>query len=380
MRLIDKLILKDIIGPFLSGLMMFMLLVFTAGSLFQATDMLVKGVPPWTVFKFVMLTMPSIITQTFPMAMLLGGLLAFGRLSADREAVAIFAAGISFPRTLRIVLLVGLIVSITAFLWNDIVVPPASSAMWVVKQEAMEHFAESTNTLSYSFEGKDGQEEFVRVDGGYDARTQSYKRVSIIKYSADKKHKGEPEIVIYCNTAKAKDLKSLNWTYYDGWSMPFIPDKSTGTIDNLMPLYFKETKTLPHEVTLGKSFDEGKMAEVTDPNNKSFKNLQQEIAAERKKGRDVRGLEVDLYGKIALPFASLIFGVVGSALGLNTQRGGGKSVGFGLAIFIVFIYWVFYHSTFVVGKSGGLPPMLASFMADIVGAVVGMILAIRASK
>ncbi len=380
MRLIDKLILKDIIGPFISGLMMFLLLVFTAGSLFQATDMLVKGVPVWTVFKFVMLTMPSIITQTFPMAMLLGGLLAFGRLSADREAVAIFAAGISFPRTLRIVILVGFLVSVVAFLWNDIVVPPASTAMWVVKQEAMEHFAESSNTLSYSFEGKDGQEEFVRVDGGYDARTQSYKRVSIIKYSADKNHKGEPEIVVYCNSARAKDLKSVDWTYYDGWSMPFISDKETGTIDNLIPLYFKELKTLPHQATLGKSFNEGKKAEITDPNNKSFRNLQKEIASDRSKGHDVRGQEVDLYGKISLPFASLIFGIVGSALGMNTQRGGGKSVGFGLAIFIVFIYWVFYHSTFVVGKNGGLPPMLASFLADIVGGFVGVVLAIRASR
>ena len=35
--------------------------------------------------------------------------------------------------------------------------------------------------------------------------------------------------------------------------------------------------------------------------------------------------EVDLYGKIALPMASLVFGIVGAALGLNTQRGGGKA-------------------------------------------------------
>jgi lipopolysaccharide export LptBFGC system permease protein LptF len=51
-----------------------------------------------------------------------------------------------------------------------------------------------------------------------------------------------------------------------------------------------------------------------------------------------------------------------------------------MAIFIVFLYWVFYHSMFVVGKNGGLPPMLASFLADIVGAFVGLVLTVRASR
>ncbi|HLK55892.1 MAG TPA: LptF/LptG family permease, partial [Chthonomonadaceae bacterium] len=87
-----------------------------------------------------------------------------------------------------------------------------------------------------------------------------------------------------------------------------------------------------------------------------------------------------LYGKIALPLASLIFGILGAALGCNTQRGGSRTVGFGMAIFIVFLYYVFYRAMFVVGKNGGLAPMLASFLADIIGAIVGLILAIRASR
>ncbi len=100
---------------------------------------------------------------------------------------------------------------------------------------------------------------------------------------------------------------------------------------------------------------------------------------DKQKGRDTRSKEVNLYGKIALPLASFIFGIVGAALGLTTKRGAGKTVGFGMAIGIVFLYWVFYHSMFVVGTNGGLPPMLASFAADIVGAAVALVLAFRAS-
>lgn len=144
---------------------------------------------------------------------------------------------------------------------------------------------------------------------------------------------------------------------------------------------FKTLKVLPDNASIGKSFNEVMNAQVNDANRLSFNQLRLEIERDRAEGRieEARGEEVDLYGKIALPLASVIFGVVGAALGLNTQRGGSRTVGFGMAIFIVFLYWVFYHAMFVIGKSGGLPPMLASFSADMVGAVVGIWLTLRAS-
>ena len=111
-------------------------------------------------------------------------------------------------------------------------------------------------------------------------------------------------------------------------------------------------------------------------------NSVRRVKQDRKRGRysEARGKEVNLYGKIALPLAAMIFGLLGAALGCNTQRGGSKTVGFGMAVFIVFLYYVFYRSMWVVGQNGGLPPMLASFLADIVGFTIAVVLAVRASR
>ena len=38
MRLVDKLVIKDLIGPFINGLLMFMLLIFAAAYMFPATE------------------------------------------------------------------------------------------------------------------------------------------------------------------------------------------------------------------------------------------------------------------------------------------------------------------------------------------------------
>ncbi len=384
MRLIDRVIVKELIGPFLNGMFMFLMLLFAATYLFPMSEFLVKGVPLWDVLRLVFYSAPSLLTQTFPMAMLLAALLGMGQLSANREIVAIFAAGISFPRAARAVIVMGALVSVAAFVWNDTVVPPSSAVFQKIKQEVARHLIHSDEPLSYNVESKDkkGIDEFVKADGGIDARTRTLRRVTIVKFSTDPRRRGEPEVVVTCDHAQAVDQIGLNWTYFKGFITMYLPDKATGRIENVRVIDFDEFKTLPNHATIGKTFEEVLNTQSDDPNSKSFRQLRHEINADRAKGEisDARGKEVDLYGKIALPLASLIFGVVGAALGVSTKRGGGNAVGFGMAIFIVFLYWVFYHAMFVVGKNGGLPPMLASFSADIVGAVAGIALAMRASQ
>ncbi len=392
--LIDRLVLKDLISPFFTGLFMFLSLVFAAGALFKATDWLVQGIPLKFVVKLVILSLPSLITQTFPMAMLLAGLLGFGRLSSDREAVAIFAAGVSFFRAARVAIVMGAFVSLTAFLWNDYVVPPATTAYWDTYAEVFKHLSKSDKPIYLPFEREDGKGLKWRVDvqGGYDARRKILKNVTITTFNQKPEHFGEPEAILYCDEASAESASIIDWTYRRGWFSPFIRNEKTGKIEMSMTSSFEEIHPNAMIPSLNKSFEDLIKPEVTDPDRKRFNELRSDIERLKKEGAGrqgqekkeydtkIRGMEVDLYGKFALPLASFIFGIVGAALGLNTKRGASRTVGFGMAIFIVFLYWVFYHSMFLVGKNGGLPPMLASFLADIVGSVVGVILAVRASK
>ena len=226
MKILDRLIFKDIVPPFINGLFMFMTLLFAAAYLFPATDLLVKGVPLPTVMLIVIYSLPSVVTQTFPMAMLLGALLAFGRLSIDKEIVAIYAAGINFPRAIRMVWIMGIIVSGVAFLWNDFVVPPASRNYVELKQNSIKKLLPSDRPLLHNITraDKNGTDELISIDGGYDAQKETLKRVTITKFSSNPKRKGQIEAIIYCDTARPKDDKGLKWTYYNGYTILFAPD------------------------------------------------------------------------------------------------------------------------------------------------------------
>jgi lipopolysaccharide export system permease protein len=109
----------------------------------------------------------------------------------------------------------------------------------------------------------------------------------------------------------------------------------------------------------------------------TFRQLRDKINRERAEGNlDTGGDEVDLWGKISMPLASLVFGLVGAPLGMRPHRGS-KAVGFGMAIGIIFMYWVIYNWMYVVGKNGSLPPIVAAFSGCIIGLVVAVFLIAR---
>ena len=215
--------------------------------------------------------------------------------------------------------------------------------------------------------------------------TRTVRGVTIIQFSKDPAHAGEVEVEVHCDHATVKGQTGLDWKYYNGYIQTPIYNKETGKLEAQQILDFDTFEALPNGATIGKSFNEIINTQRVESDTKSFRELRNEIRADYRKSNNVvdketMGKEVDLYGKIALPLASIIFGLVGASLGINTQRGASRTVGFGMALFIVFVYWVFYRAMWVAGQSGSLSPILAAFTADIVGLAVGLVLAYRASK
>src|SRR5690349_1905147 len=94
----------------------------------QAQSLLAKGVDLRTIgFLFVTL-IPQGLGITIPMAFLAGLLMALGRLSADREAVALLACGVSPLRLLRSVLLLAVIAGLADMYVMTSVIPNSNQA------------------------------------------------------------------------------------------------------------------------------------------------------------------------------------------------------------------------------------------------------------
>jgi lipopolysaccharide export system permease protein len=379
LKLVDRLVWRDLLGPLLNSVFMFLMLLFTSAYLFKITDLMVKGAPFALVAKVALYSLPSLLTQTLPMGLLLGTLLAFGRISGDSEHIALHASGVSFYRLVRPVMWVGLLVGIAAFAWNEKVVPPAMREFYRLSQNAVENVKATEQALYYTVKRKNSEEvdEFVSVEGGYDAKTKSLRKVTILKMSDNPKRRGQPEVCIYADRVVARDARGTDWTFYDCRVTSLNPERNRKVwLEN----HYNEITTLPGKASLGRDFRGIMQADFTDNKQMTFVQLRDKINKERAQGslnlEVTLANEFDLWSKVSLPLASLIFGLVAAPLGIRPQRGS-RTMGFGIAVGIIFLYWVVHNWMYQVAKGGTLPPLLAAFAADILGLIAAAFLVSR---
>jgi len=379
-KIVDRLVLRELIGPVTNSFFLFLAVLFNSAYLPKMTDLMVKGASFTQVAKVAVLGTPVLVTQCLPMAMLLGSLLAFGRLSGDSEHIALYASGVSFYRATRPVVLLGLVLFILGFIWNETVVPPSMRAFYRASYEAVEATMVPTKSqpIHYAVKKPDSDEieEIITIMGGYDARAKQLRQVSILLMSSDPKRKGQPEALIYADRVVAHDQKGLNADFYDVYVRYFDPDR---TMRRQSDAWYAKTvsRALGPGVRFDRDFRGVPEPQITDNRVMSFAALRATIEAKRREGKtDLGADEVNLWEKIALPIAGAIFGLVGAPLGVRPQRGG-KAMGFGIAIAIIFMYWLVHNGMFQFGKAGTVPPMLAAFTADILGTIAAVYLVAR---
>ena len=125
---LDRYFLREIASPFAFGVSLFTFFLFL-DRIYQLTDLVVtKGVPFHLVLQLLIYMLPSFLSNTLPMALLVAVLLAGGRLSADLEIVACKAAGLSLGRLFRPVLLAGIVVTLVSGAFTLIVAPRMNQA------------------------------------------------------------------------------------------------------------------------------------------------------------------------------------------------------------------------------------------------------------
>jgi LPS export ABC transporter permease LptG/LPS export ABC transporter permease LptF len=123
LKTLDRYLIREIALPLAIALVVLTFLLMIPPILREAESFIAKGVEWTIVLKAMSLLLPQALSLTIPMAVLLGILVGFGRLSADREFVAMQAGGVSLLRLLRPVAFVA-VVGTAATAYETIVALP----------------------------------------------------------------------------------------------------------------------------------------------------------------------------------------------------------------------------------------------------------------
>ncbi len=373
----DRLIVAEVAPMFVFGVLLFTSVFFAAGEMLRLAQFTTLGVPLATVGHLVLLTLPYIVSLTFPMAMLLAALLGFGRLSGDSEIVALMAAGVRFERIAAPLAVFALFVSFVGLWFADAVVPYANRERERVYKEIGETATGGpggAGASGFSVPLRDKKtgalQMVVQVEGGVDLIRQELRNVAIELWKNNRQVG-----FVFARRAKWK-VGTRDWTlddfYAASWEnleSPFVfSAASSETRENslLGPNHTLQGVGTPDEMSKRKAG----VAET------SIRDLRAVVRAQRVLG-DVSGAreaEVEIARRVSLPFASFVFALVGAPLGVRPARSGGKGVGFGLAVLIIFVYWVSFQMTLLLGRSGPLPPALAAALPNLAGLVAAVYL------
>ena len=186
--------------------------------------------------------------------------------------------------------------------------------------------------------------------------------------TANEYRNGMPTRVLWAKKAVHKTTN--HWKMIGGWY------QDLGPTANGSPLVSFAEWDITIQQTSAEIEAEGKK-----PAEMSMAQLSRKIASLNREGRgaETPEYEVAWWNRLAMPFACVVFALVGLPLGLRPQRTSG-GLGLGLSIVIIFLYWVVWYYTGNLGAKGVLPPFVASWFANFLGIGIGTALLVRAPK
>lgn len=362
MRILDKYILKEMLGPFLFGVGAFSSLFIGTNILFKLTKYITQqGASAVAVAKLFFYSLPGVIVLTFPMAMLLASLLAFGRLSGDSEITAMRSGGQSFYRLAVPVFIAAFGVSIVAVALNEAIVPAANSAYSNIVYYEIEKNTQSK--VQYNIvikEIKQGEMDRLTYAQNFVEDTNTMSKVAVQEF--------ENSRLVRAKNAEKAVWEDGQWKMYNGAITIFSPE---GRVERIIKF---DEETLNVEKN-----PESISREQKDEKDMTISELRQHIAVLKREYVAAGVYEVELYQRIAIPMASFVFAMIGTPLGLAPHRSS-SSIGLGLSIIIIFIYYILLTIATALGQGGGIHPLIAAWIPNIIGVVAGIYLVYKASR
>jgi lipopolysaccharide export system permease protein len=136
---------------------------------------------------------------------------------------------------------------------------------------------------------------------------------------------------------------------------------------------FQSTPVPPEGVSIPETLDD--FLEVQrEPEELSFGALSGRIQNLSRKGIDASHYLVDLYLKVALPFASTVLALIAIPIAGRLRRHPSVAAIIGVGTAVGFGYWVLIGLARSLGESGAIPPFFAAWAANAIYTLLGVVL------
>jgi LPS export ABC transporter permease LptF/LPS export ABC transporter permease LptG len=363
-KILDRYLVREIALPFAISLVVLTFVLMIPPILQRAQELIATGVQVSVVARALMLLAPQALCNTIPMSVLLGILIGFGRLSADREFVTMQACGVSLMRLLRPVALIALVGTAATAYEIIVALPGSNQAFRMIVADMMEERLESTLAPRVFFDDFPHRVILVRdlpEGGGWRdvfLGDQSEAGYSTVYFAREGRIRLDRE----------KQLVQLELVDGTSYRTSIINQES------YEPTEFER---------LTINFDPSTVFRPDPPPGtpeKTIAQLRASIAEEASRGGQAFSQRFLIHYKFALPLTCPILALIGLALGASNHRGG-RLASFAFGFAVILINYVLLYGARAVAMGGRLAPEVAVWVPNIVmsaGAIGLMAWRIRA--
>ena len=381
--------MREHLAPFFFALSVttFILLM---DKLFELIDLLIgKRVAGLVVFKIFALSLPSILALTVPMAVLVAVLMTFGRISGDNELTALKSAGLPLARLLLAPVLAGMILTIGLYFFSDRILPEANHSLkstFMAISTTKPALRLKENTFVSDFTG------YNILVGKVDAGNSRLHKVTIYESVPN----GYPRTIIadegqltmmtqqnvlrlelwrgQIHEADAKDPRTYHKMDFNTHVINLPLDPATvQTVQTQRGDREMTSKMMQGQIVQIEQTIAPVRTQLADSARLSVWQKEQFKQDIHNKTSDIRRYQVEIQKKLAIPFACLVFVLLGVPLGSLTRRGSmGASIGMALGFFVL------YYLALVGGEELAdrqiVSPWLAMWTANITLGICGALL------
>lgn len=364
MRILTRYVLWEVFSHGVIGAALFTFVIFMR-DVSRILELVVRNSAPIpSVAEIFFLTVPTALTFTLPMGVLVGILIGLSRMAADSEVTALRASGIGAWRFVAIISIFAA-GALGIALLNNVIVAPRSAA-------ALSDLQNSLKTSQISFEIQ--PRVFYEDLKGYVLYVQEVEPASGAAlwknvFLADIANPSAPKITLAERATVVTENDTLRMHLENGSQQetdPNNPDQYTiSTFDQSdIPIALPPAVPPP-------SRDLVPAAELT-----TSEVLWRAEHSDRAKSR---WYWIEFHRRFALAASCLVLMLVGIPLGLSSKKGG-KSTGFILTILLVFLYYFALSAGIAFARQGKVSPPLGVWGADIAFALAGLILLFRVQR
>ncbi|HJT25632.1 MAG TPA: LptF/LptG family permease [bacterium] len=349
-----RYILSEMMPSFLLcvGLLTFL---FMTNKVMLLLDLVLnKNVPILETLVLYLSLLPFILSMTIPMSMMVGTLLAFGRLSSDMEVTAFKSSGVHMFHLIAPVLALGLVLTGCMVFFNDKVLPAANFAFKEAQYKILQNRADlaiKEKVWIDTFENYRFLIDRQEPDG-------SFSNIKAFNQWA-------PKAPLQTTVAETGTLINEPKTY----QVFFHLNNGVMSWDNqnyntYNQLHFEHytirlnlENQLAHLTDIKKDYEEMDLAEIAKA-----------ISLEKDLGRR-NYMKTEYQKRLALPFACLVLAWFCAPLGLWTKSKG--FMGFILGLALIFVYYLMFVFGQTLSNQGVLNPVIGLWGADFILGAVG---------